>query len=258
MTKFLFVAGLHRSGTSLIHKAIAQHPEVSGFFGTGVPEDEGQHLQSVYPPDDTYGGPGKFGFHPGSAFDEGSLLINPANREKLIQEWSKHWDMSKPVLIEKSPPNLTKTRFLQALFPESYFLIILRHPVAVSLATHKWSRSLLFDLFRHWVVAHRRFESDQPHLKKCLVIKYEDFVADQSTLLNQIFEFIQLEPYQQSIYQASEVHNQKYYQRWHELKAKPLYGIYLNFLSGLFEKDLKHFGYSFHDIEDRLASSAGH
>ena len=27
--------------------------------------------------------------------------------------------MSKPVLVEKSPPNLIRTRFLQALYPEA-------------------------------------------------------------------------------------------------------------------------------------------
>ena len=45
----VFVGGLHRSGTSLVHRCLALHPAVSGFSGTGVPEDEGQHLQTVYP-----------------------------------------------------------------------------------------------------------------------------------------------------------------------------------------------------------------
>ena len=51
--RYVFVTGLHRSGTSLLARCIAQHPQVSGFSGTGVPEDEGQLLQSVYPPGST-------------------------------------------------------------------------------------------------------------------------------------------------------------------------------------------------------------
>ena len=47
--RFVFLAGLHRSGTTLLARLLAAHPEVSGFSGTGAPADEGQLLQSVYP-----------------------------------------------------------------------------------------------------------------------------------------------------------------------------------------------------------------
>ena len=38
--KPVFLAGLHRSGTTLLARLLASHPEVSGFSGTGVPADE--------------------------------------------------------------------------------------------------------------------------------------------------------------------------------------------------------------------------
>ena len=116
--RFVFVTGLHRSGTSLLARCIAQHPQVSGFSGTGVPEDEGQLLQSVYPPGHLDGGPGRFGFAQRQHLTEHSPQATPESRERLWQEWSPHWDLERPVLLEKSPPHLTKTRFLQALFPE--------------------------------------------------------------------------------------------------------------------------------------------
>ena len=55
---FISIAGLHRPGTFLLHKIISSHPEVSGFSLIGVPEDEGQHLQSVYKSAKTFGGAG--------------------------------------------------------------------------------------------------------------------------------------------------------------------------------------------------------
>jgi hypothetical protein len=46
--RLVFIGGLHRSGTSIVHRCLSDHPDVSGFQSTGVWEDEGQHLQSVY------------------------------------------------------------------------------------------------------------------------------------------------------------------------------------------------------------------
>ena len=66
--RFVFLAGLHRSGTTLLARLLAAHPEISGFSGTGEPADEGQHLQSVYPAARVYGGPGRFGGVRPSAF----------------------------------------------------------------------------------------------------------------------------------------------------------------------------------------------
>src|SRR5204863_5837347 len=110
-------------------------PCISGFADTGAPEDEGQFLQKVYPPGAAMGGPALFGFHPHAHLTEGSPLATPANGKRLFRAWKKFWDLGQPVLLEKSPPNLLRTRFLQALFPESSFVVLIRDPVAVSFAT---------------------------------------------------------------------------------------------------------------------------
>ncbi|MCH5375185.1 MAG: sulfotransferase, partial [Planctomycetes bacterium] len=122
----VFIGGLHRSGTSLIHQILREHRRVSGFGGTGVPEDEGQHLQTLYPPARDFGGPGRFGFDPRSFMDEHHPLVSESNALRLFEQWSRYWDLDKQYLIEKSPPNLVRTRFLQALFPNCGFLILLR------------------------------------------------------------------------------------------------------------------------------------
>ncbi len=124
--QFVFLGGLHKSGTSLLHRLLRAHPLVSGFYKTGVPEDEGQHLQSVYPADAAYGGPGCFAFDERTHLTEHSSLVSRTARTALLNDWGRYWDLSKPVLIEKSPPNLIQARFLQTLFPGAKFIFILR------------------------------------------------------------------------------------------------------------------------------------
>jgi hypothetical protein len=192
--RLVFVAGLHRSGTTPLAKVLAGHPQVSGFSGTPAREDEGQHLQSVYPPARVYGGAGRFARKPAAHLTETSPLVSDDSRERLLQAWRPHWDLSKPVLVEKSPPNLVMTRFLQALYPEASMVVVIRHPVVVSLSTKKWTRGTsLHNLMRHWFRAHELFRADAPSLSRLHVLRYEDLVDNPEETLAGVAEFLGLD-----------------------------------------------------------------
>jgi hypothetical protein len=112
--QFVFIGGLHRSGTSLLHRLLTSHPAISGFSDTGVPEDEGQHLQSVYKPAKDHGGPGRFAFDPASHLTEADASSEAEAARRLWQDWHPRWELDCPVLVEKSLPNVVRTRYLQA------------------------------------------------------------------------------------------------------------------------------------------------
>jgi hypothetical protein len=192
--QIVFIGGLHKSGTSLTHRLLRAHPTVSGFANTGAPEDEGQHLQSVYLPAKAYGGPGRFAFDEHAHLTEHSDLASAASRVALFDDWARYWDLSKPVLIEKSPPNIIRARFLQSLFPGSKFIFVVRHPLAVAMATRKWSPQSDIELILHWLAAHDMLLDDLAKLENWAWLRYEDLIAKPDSMLSALCNFLGLAP----------------------------------------------------------------
>ncbi len=242
--QLVFLAGLHRSGTTLLARLLAAHPEVSGFSGTGVPADEGQHLQTVYPAAKVYGGPGRFGFAPEAHLTETSPLASEKSARTIFEQWSPRWDLSRPVLLEKSPPNLLKTRFLQALFPGSAFVVVLRHPIPVTLATARWRQTRRYHrLLEHWLRCHALFEADRERLERVHVLTYEQLVRDPVGVLRGIFEFLGLDPIEPGEPVEGGA-NAEYFRRWQELKRDPRMRAYLDLTSLWYERRFRRYGYS--------------
>jgi hypothetical protein len=230
-----------------LHKILSASEDISGFENTGVMEDEGQHLQTVYKPAKCFGGPGKFAFNNNARLDENSDLINLENKHKLLIEWGRYWNTDKPVLIEKSPPNLIRTRFLQAMFTNTYFITIIRHPIPVSYATQKWSKTNLEDLIKHWVIAHQIYYNDKKLLKNELFLSYEDMINSPSKIFSYISEFLGVKIEFEDRLQDS---NNKYFKMW---KSRNLFHIKTNLeklkIIQNNEVLVNQFGYSLIDIE---------
>lgn len=237
---FLFIGGLHRSGTSILHRLLCEHPLTSGFQDTGVPEDEGQHLQNVFRAAHEFGGPGEFALHPGAHMTENSDLISPANRDRLLRQWGAYYDLEKQVLLEKSPPNLIRSRFLRRMFPNSIFVFIVRHPVAVSLATEKWSQKSISERLLHWSKAYSIMLDDVADADDCLMIRYEDFVKSCDQCIGDICDLARIPRF--SPEERVEDHNEKYFKDWqlrYESEIDTLQAVLLDD-----NPVLEHFGYS--------------
>jgi hypothetical protein len=210
----VFVGGLHRSGTTLLASLIAGSPEVSGFHHTGAPMDEGQHLQTVCPNDEHHGGPGRFAFTDAAHMTEQSALATPWIAAALLHQWGRYWDLSCPVLLEKSPPNLLRFRFLQRLFPGARFILIMRHPVPVSLSTRKWTPALTeAELIAHWVRAHDIAMADVPALGAFLLVRYEDLVGQVDITMKRVAAFLDIDP-DFDLGPVDELGNDRYFAQW--------------------------------------------
>ncbi len=256
--ELILIGGLHRSGTTLFASCVARHPSASGFGDTGTKRNEGQFLQPVYAPAREFGGPGRFGLDPRSHLGATSPLATAENARRIFAAWCEHWDLDKAVLVEKSPPNLLKSRFLQALFPRSHQVMLLRHPIAACLATRKWVKGVsLAELLEHWVHCHELLRADLQWVNQVQVHSYESFVAQPDRAMERVYAPLGLEPHSAGLDVHGDI-NQKYF----DVFAKESKGLLtrrsLRRASDELEDRVQALGYSLIDLQqDNVASAWG-
>jgi Sulfotransferase family len=258
--RLAFVGGLHRSGTTPFARTLATHPEVSGLTATGVTEDEGQHLQALYPPARTYGGAGRFALDPRAHLTEDSPSVSPQNAARLLDAWLPFWDLERRVLVEKSPPNLIMGRFLQGLFPEAVLIMVLRHPIVVALGTVKWRRRLarrpqnyvsVTSMIDHWFTAHELFLSDLPQLRRTLVVRYEDLIAHPASELARVAQLLQLtEPIDPSRLVAGR--SERYVDDWATMQRAPVRRDEAKRIIERYAEPMRRYGYDALDLTANL------
>jgi len=241
--RFIFVGGLPRSGTTFLAQAIARFPGVSDLTGTGVKADEGQYLQSVYPQQRDAGGSGRFAYSAKMHITEASPLVSEASRVALWDAWSPYWDTTQPMLLEKTPANLLKMRFLQALYPTSSFVLAIRHPIAQAMALRArgWTRRPVPVLIHHWLTAHDVMTGDLAHLDRVTVVRYEDLVAEPDRNLEALQSYLGLDP-EPTGEEFQPGLNEAYFRDWNE--GDRLKTLARRTSVAWFESKLRRYGYS--------------
>lgn len=222
--RFVFIGGLHRSGTTLLARMLETASCASGLDGSPARMGEGQHLQLVYPTGVDYGGPTDWAWHPRSHLTEADLPDDAAAR--LWAAWSPWWRPDAELLVEKSPPNLTKMRYLQAAFPGARFVVLTRHPVSQAYALHRWSPTVLRRIgvgfthqVEHWVHAHETFLRDAPYLENLHVVRYEHLVTEPKRELARIEEFLDVELPVEAVLMADPTALDGYVELWDQLRS---------------------------------------
>lgn len=189
----VFIGGAHGSGTSLMAQVLRDRPGFSVLHGTGKPEDEGQHVQDVYKPANKCGGRCEFGSNTESYLDETSHADGD-ERKRMFDAWGPYWNLTNQYLVEKSPPNIVRARFLQSASGgwRSRFVMHIRHPMDEAHKCYKvknvyrgrqanrttWPAKPrhLGQYLESWLDMYERLEADAPSLCSAYVVRFETWL----------------------------------------------------------------------------------
>jgi hypothetical protein len=141
-------------------------------------------------------------------------------------------------------------RFLQALFPGSYMVMMLRHPIAVACATRQfgrarrmWKRMSYSSLIEHWLHCHELMLEDASAIERLLVVRYEDFVASPDERLADVYRFAGVEPRPSGLHVRTGI-NDGYFRRWSLARHNPGTGSDIERATEELEGRVGRFGYS--------------
>ena len=192
--RYVFVAGLHRTGTSLLARLLETHPQIAAITDAPVPEKEGCFLQGAIAHTAQSGIPGRYATDPAQHLIENCRFDTQATRERLEADWQPWFTPGGQWRLEKSPVNLTRMRLYQQLFPLSQFIVILRHPEAMAAALAKWTDAPASELIDYALDAYDIALADMKYLHSSYLLRYEDLVQAPEPYLESLFAWLSLAP----------------------------------------------------------------
>lgn len=168
MSSYLFVLCPPYSGSTLLWKLLSTSENVSSLplEGQFLPE-----LESIMRE---------------KSWDSSHVLPWP----KIKRVWESYWDLNKPVLLEKSPPNLIRTPDILAHFQPVKFIIMVRNPYAQSeglMRRNNWTakRAANFSM-----MCLRTQLKNARELEDALVLTYESLVQNPAQACQEMAAFL--------------------------------------------------------------------
>lgn len=189
--KWVFVIGCYNSGTTLLSRILGRHPAISAL------PTEGQFLTDQLRADHELGLSRMWTRREDLyRLDEGDEGPDPLRMKK---EWGMRLDTRRPVLLEKSPPNTARTRWLQRHFEGAHFVAVVRNGYAVVEGIRRKGRPRHLERWpielcaHQWARSNEVIEQDSEFLERILWVTYEDLTRDTAATLDRIFGFLGLE-----------------------------------------------------------------
>jgi hypothetical protein len=182
---WLFLLGLNNSGTSILSTILAAHPRIRSL------PNEGQLLTSAFPKTSEYGAGRNWTKFPDVFRWTEENDSAPALRARY--DWAYLYEPGPGILMEKSPPNSIRSRWLEQNFRPSRFLALTRHPYAVCEGIRRRTGLALEEAAEHWRRGNEILLEDCARLERCLLLTYEEVTEQPDEQLQRIERFLELD-----------------------------------------------------------------
>lgn len=196
--KWLFVVGCYNSGTTLLAKLLAQHPDISGM------PTEGHFVTDQFVKDYQVGLP-RMWVDREDLFRLNENDLGP-DVIRLKKEWGMRLNLSKPILLEKSPPNTARTLWLQKNFENAYFIAIVRNGYAVAEGIsrkadpkHLKSGWPIEKAAWQWARSNQVLREDSKKLNNIIWVTYEELASDPQATLDKLSGFLGISTFPEAI-----------------------------------------------------------
>jgi Sulfotransferase family len=184
---WLFIAGCPNSGTTLLKTLLGSHPSIATM------SVEGHAAQDQLVTADTLGMPRLYALRPDvfrMTEDSGSVI----DVDRIKRQWGSRFnDLTRPILLDDSPPNATRTRWLQKHFQPASFLFLNRNGYAVAEGIRRRTGHALELATLQWSLSNRVMLDDEPYLERVHTIRYEDLAACPDETCREVLRFLGLD-----------------------------------------------------------------
>ena len=173
--QYLFILSPPFCGSTLLTEILSTSKNVSCNNNIGL--REGQHLPGAH----------------NLLFTEDRWDPNKEidwNRIKKI--WSKYWDRSKSILLEKSPPNICRANNIDKVFNNSKYICLIRDPYAqIQSNIRRYNTDIKVASEKY--ISYLKFQKNNIQtLEKTLIISYEELADNPSKAKEKISTFLPL------------------------------------------------------------------
>ncbi len=126
------------------------------------------------------------------------------------KQWAARFnDPHKPLLLEKSPPNTVRLRWLQNNFKNAFFIGIHRNGYAVAEGIRRKVGHPVHLGARQWANANAILLEDFEKLNNKLLISYERLTEKPEEVINEICDFLNIPPLDKKHLEATfKIHGQ--------------------------------------------------
>ena len=186
--KWVFVVGCYNSGTTLLHDLLSSHPSI------GSMPTEGHWCTNQLTLPIAVNAPGRLWASLPDKFYLDENRGYHINVNKLKRHWGAHFnDPTRPVLLEKTPTNAARTRWLNKHFENAHFIGIIRNGYVVAERIHRKAGHSLEATAAQWTKSNEIMLRDFEALDKKILISYEELTEFPNRVFQDILEFLDLD-----------------------------------------------------------------